>query len=31
MVNLLYQDEGGGGGARSARLADLGRRLTRGR
>jgi len=32
MVDLLYQDgEGGDGGARSARLADLGRRLTGGR
>lgn len=31
MVEILYGDEGGGGGAREARLADVGRRMTRGR
>lgn len=30
MVDILYGDEGGGG-AREARLADVGRRMTRGR
>jgi hypothetical protein len=31
MVDILYTDgNGGGDGARDARLADLGRRLTRG-
>ena len=31
MVDILYTDsDGGGGSARDARLADLGRRMTRG-
>lgn len=29
MVDLLYEADGGGGGGRDARLANLGNRLTR--